>query len=154
MTRLQRYEPAPADRVYVAPRGVDPAAYMRDLGKQAESLIGANDFDAALRLLQKRLAVISYYRGSRTLLAAQAMASLARLAAKMGNLNDAETWAHFAMRAFGALMMDAEARNKPAIVENMSTLHQAFPTATVLENFERNGAPDFTTGTLVRTSRG
>ena len=152
MTRLLRYEPPPAKRIYVAPRGTDPVVFMRELGAQAEVLIRDSDFSAALRLLQRRLAVISYYRGSRTQQAAQAMASLARLSAKMNNTQDAETWAHYALRAYAALLTDAETRNKSAIVESMSTLHEAFPDAAVLEDFERSGAPDYTTGTLVQSN--
>ena len=154
MTRLLRYEPAPARRVYVAPKGTDPVAFMRDLGTRAERLIQENDFHAAMKLLQQRLAVISHYRGSRTLQAAQAMGSLARHAARMNSEQDAQTWAHYAMRAYAALMMDAETRNKPGIMESMAALHEAFPEAAVLKDFERSGAPDFTTGTLVRSSLG
>ena len=152
--RLLRYEPALAERVYIAPKGTDPGLYMRTLAAQAESLIRENNLHPALTLLQKRLAVVSHYRGSRTTHAAQAMAGLARVATKMGMKQDARTWAHYAMRTYAALMVDAETRNKPGIMECMAALHEAFPDAMILDDAERTGAPDFTTGTLVRSGRG
>ena len=141
---LQYDRPRPS-RFYMAPTGVDPRVYMQDLSLQADEFIRESDFHPALRLLQKRLAVVSYYRGSRTVHAAQAMAKLAYVTRETGNEKDAMTWAYYAMRGYAALMMDGEARHKQHIADSIAMLDQDFPD---LSQFECVGVPDFTTGRL------
>jgi hypothetical protein len=137
-----------SQRAYTAPAGIDPRVYMQELSQQAEALCREGDFHPALRLLQKRLAVVSYYRGSRTLQAAQAMAKLAYVTRDIGNERDANTWAYYAMRAYAALMMDGEARHKQQIAEGIAMLDQDYPSITAGETFQCSGVPDFTSGRL------
>ena len=120
---------------------------MQELSQQADAFCREGDVHAALRLLQKRLAVVSYYRGSRTVHAAQAMAKLAYLTRDTGNERDASTWAYYAMRGYAALMMDGEARHKQHIAESIAMLDHDYPSLSE-GHFECSGVPDFTTGRL------
>ena len=143
-----QYNTSRPSRFYMAPAGVDPRVYMQDLNVQADEFIREGDFHSALRLLQKRLAVVSYYRGSRTVHAAQAMAKLAYATRETGNEKDATTWAYYAMRGYAALMMDGEARHKQHIAESVAMLDRDYPGLSQNGNFECSGVPDFTTGKL------
>jgi hypothetical protein len=145
MSGSLHYDRPRASRLYMAPTGIDPRVYMQDLSLQADVFSREGDFHAALRLLQKRLAVVSYYRGSRTVHAAQAMAKLAYATRETGNEKDAQTWAYYAMRGYAALMMDGEARHKQHIADSIAMLDQDYPG---LAGFECSGVPDFTSGKL------
>ncbi len=137
-----------SQKSYTAPTGINPAVYMQELTMQADAFRREGDFHAALRLLQKHLAVVSYYRGSRTVHAARAMAKLATVAREAGNERDAHTWAFYALRAFAALMMDNEAPHKQHIAENIAQLDQAYPGLMDGSAAQVSGVPDFTSGKL------
>ena len=153
MSGSLQYDRPRSPRLYTAPSGVDPRVYMQNLSVEAEDFIREGDFHSALRLLQKRLAVVSYYRGSRTVYAAQAMAKLAYTTRGTGNEQDAISWAYYAMRAYAALMMDGEARHKQHMAESVAMLDQDYPGISRDGAFSCSGVPDFTTGKLQRNAK-
>ncbi len=142
------YDHSRTRKTYMAPTGIDPTVYMHELNAQAEAFCREGDYHAALRLLQKRLAVVSYYRGSRTVHAAQAMAKLAAVTRETGNERDAHAWAYYAMRAYAALMMDNEAPHKQHIAESLALLDRAYPSLLEAGPLQVSGVPDFTSGQL------
>jgi hypothetical protein len=147
------YDHSRSQKSYMAPTGMDPAVYMQHLSQEADAFCREGDLHAALRLLQKRLAVVSYYRGSRTVQAAQAMAKLASVTRQTGNEQDATTWAYYAFRAYATLMMNDEARHKQHMAESLAMLDQEYPGLSKGKSFACTGVPDFTSGKLLHSPK-